>query len=174
VASGPLLAKFSTLAQTFSYATDNSYVKIEMQERRTFWHFRMSSENISFLMIKLDMYSKTRTYGCLTMDVTSLDGARDEKQVWRPHVRTWSGSKTNVLYWRKYLWHCWDYSAPPPRRFIVIRRPGNCACISGSKTFVMCGSIDQGWANCSSEESFAEKYKHQRVAKPVCSVNTNR
>jgi len=30
VASGPLLAKFTTLAQTFTYATDYSYAKYEM------------------------------------------------------------------------------------------------------------------------------------------------
>ena len=54
--------------------------------------------------------------------VTRLDGARGKKQVWRPHVRTWDLSETNVLYWRKYLWNCWDFSASPA----VIRRPGNC------------------------------------------------
>jgi len=50
--------------------------------------------------------------------VTRLDGARGRKQVWRPHVRTWDVSEVNVVYWRKYLWHCWDFSAPPA----VIRR----------------------------------------------------
>ena len=54
--------------------------------------------------------------------VARLDGARGKKQVGRPCVRTWGFSKVNVLYWRKYLWHCWDFSAPselwppcPPR-----------------------------------------------------------
>ena len=32
-----------------------------------------------------------------------------------PHVRTWGLSEANVLHWRKYLWQCWDFSAPPPR-----------------------------------------------------------
>jgi len=41
------------------------------------------------------------------------------KQVWRPDIRTWGLSEANVEYWRKYLWHCWDFSAPPA----VIRRP---------------------------------------------------
>ena len=61
--------------------------------------------------------------------VTRLDGARDKKQVWRPHVRTWGFSEVNVLYWRNYLWHCWDFSAPPQSfgASIVIRRPGNCS-----------------------------------------------
>ena len=44
---------------------------------------------------------------------TRLDGARGKKQVWRPHVRNWDLSEVNVLYWRKYLWHCWDLLAPP-------------------------------------------------------------
>jgi len=51
-----------------------------------------------------------------------------KKQIWRPHIRIWGQiriwglSEPNVLYWRKYLWHCWDFSAPghcdplaPPR-----------------------------------------------------------
>ena len=42
-----------------------------------------------------------------------LDGARVKMQVWRPHVRNWGLLEANLLYWRKYLWHCWDFSAPP-------------------------------------------------------------
>jgi len=53
--------------------------------------------------------------------VTRLHGARSKKQVWRPHGRIWVLSKANLLYWKKYLWHCWDFSAPPA----VIRRPRN-------------------------------------------------
>ena len=52
--------------------------------------------------------------------VTRLDGARGKKQVRCPHVRTWGLSEANVLFWRKCLWHCWDFSAPPA----VIRLPG--------------------------------------------------
>ena len=68
--------------------------------------------------------------------VTKLDGVRGKKQLWRPHVRTWGLSEANLLHWRKYLWHCWNSSAPPavirrpPEWFgtpMVIRRPGNCA-----------------------------------------------
>ena len=68
--------------------------------------------------------------------VTRLDGARGKKQVWHPHVRTWGLSKANLLYWRKYLRHCWDFLAPvavipcPLQWFgapIVIRCPGYCA-----------------------------------------------
>ena len=53
--------------------------------------------------------------------VTRLDGARGKKQVWRPHVHIWGLSEANVLYCRKYLWHCWGFLAP----FAVIRRPEN-------------------------------------------------
>jgi len=55
--------------------------------------------------------------------VTRLNGARGKKQVWRPSVRTWRLSEANPLHWRKYLWHCWDFSA----LLAVIWRPGNCS-----------------------------------------------
>jgi len=45
--------------------------------------------------------------------VTRLVAARGKKQVCRPHVRTWGLSETNVVYWSKCLWHCWDVSASP-------------------------------------------------------------
>jgi len=60
VASGPHLSKFTTLAQTFSSVTDYMSNKKCEKEDKQFW---MSSEIISFLMKKLDMYSKMRTYG---------------------------------------------------------------------------------------------------------------
>jgi len=43
-------------------------------------------------------------------------------QVWRPHVRNWGIPEANALHWRKYLWHCLDFSALPA----VIWRPGKC------------------------------------------------
>jgi len=52
-------------------------------------------------------------------DVTRLDGVRSKNQVWRPNFRTWGLSAANVLYWKKYLWHCWDLPAPSA----VIGRP---------------------------------------------------
>ena len=39
-----------------------------------------------------------------------------------PHVRTWGLLEKFLLYWTKYLWHRWDFSAP----LAVIRRPENC------------------------------------------------
>jgi len=48
-----------------------------------------------------------------TGGVTRLDGARDKKQIWRPHVQTKGLSWANVLYWRKCLWYLWDFVAAP-------------------------------------------------------------
>ena len=45
--------------------------------------------------------------------VRRLDGVRGKKQVWRSHVRTWSLLQAKILYWRKYLRHCWDFSGSP-------------------------------------------------------------
>jgi len=61
--------------------------------------------------------------GIDTRGVTRLDGARGKKQVWRPRGRTWGLWEANVLYWRKYLWYCWEFSGAPA----VIRRPGSCS-----------------------------------------------
>ena len=54
--------------------------------------------------------------------ITRLDGAQVKMQVWRPHVQTWDLSEANIWYWRKYLWHCWAFLAPPA----VILRSGTC------------------------------------------------
>jgi len=63
--------------------------------------------------IEICMYSFLNLYFApQTRDATRLDGDRDNKQVCRPHVRTWGLSEAYVLYWRKYLWHCWAFSAP--------------------------------------------------------------
>ena len=77
--------------------------------------------------IKIFMYSFLNLYFAPhARDVTRLDGTRGKKQVWIPHVRTWGPSEANVLYWRKYLWHCWAFSGAP----MVIRRPRNCPPLS--------------------------------------------
>ena len=54
------------------------------------------------------LWSYSRTIWC-------SDQRRNEVRWWRPgrpHVRTWGLSEANVLYWRKYLWYCWDFSPP--------------------------------------------------------------
>ena len=53
------------------------------------------------------------TVGDWNRGVTRFDGARGKKLVWCPHIRTWGISEANVLYWRKNLWHCWDFPALP-------------------------------------------------------------
>ena len=37
--------------------------------------------------------------------------------------------RKQICCWRKYLWHCWDFSASPEwfSAPIMMRRPGNCA-----------------------------------------------
>ena len=68
------------------------------------------------------------------------------KASWRPRLRTWGLLKANALYWRKYLWHCWDFTAHPtvircPQQWygapIVIRRPGNCAPVAPSRVTIL-------------------------------------
>jgi len=56
--------------------------------------------------------------------VTRWDGARGNKQLWRPHVRTWDLSDANLLYWStcdilRTFRHPRNDSAPSA----VIRRP---------------------------------------------------
>ena len=74
---------------------------------------RDGGRKICLAKIKIFIYSFFNFYFAPhARDVTRLDGARDNKQVWCPHVRTWGLSEAIVLYWRKYLWHCWAFSAP--------------------------------------------------------------
>ena len=44
-------------------------------------------------------------------------------------LMTLYGPEANVLHWRKYLRHCWDFWRPPEwfGTHIVNQRPGNCA-----------------------------------------------
>jgi len=44
-------------------------------------------------------------------------------QAWRPHVWTWALSEADLLYWRKFLWYCWDFSVTPG----MVQCSGNCA-----------------------------------------------
>ena len=61
-------------------------------------------------LIWLFLWPTTRSCSGSSQDQTS-PGTRGK--FWRPHIGTWGLSEANVLYWRKYLWHCWDFSAPP-------------------------------------------------------------
>jgi len=63
-------------------------------------------------------------YGRVGRGVTRLVGARGKKQVWRPLLRTWGLSEANAQYWRKYLWHCWDF---PPPSAVIWRSSGDSA-----------------------------------------------
>lgn len=44
-------------------------------------------------------------------EVEMAPGARNRLD-WCRHVRTYRILVVNVLYWRKYLRHCWDFSTP--------------------------------------------------------------
>ena len=73
---------------------------------------------------------------CVTIIAPALSWQGRNEVRWRPgqkttlhpHVRTWGLSEANLLYWGKYLWHCWDFSAP----LAGIRRPGNYSPLSPS------------------------------------------
>jgi len=54
----------------------------------------------------------------VTRGVPRLDGARDKKQVWRPHIRVWGLSEANLLYWST----CDNVG--------TFRRPGHCALVT--------------------------------------------
>ena len=57
---------------------------------------------------------KRRTLYCWQGGQRDWIAPGSKKQVGRPpcsNLRSF-GSKCTVLYWRKYLWHCWDFSAP--------------------------------------------------------------
>jgi len=62
----------------------------------------------------------SRGYHVTSRGVTRLDGARGEKQVRRPHVRTWGLSEANVLYWRKCLWNCFKLNTKKTIKWDVI------------------------------------------------------
>jgi len=66
VDSGPLLTKFSSQAQTSSYATDYGYVKQEMQKGRYFDIFECSRRMFHFSWKNVDLYFNKRTYGSPT------------------------------------------------------------------------------------------------------------
>jgi len=78
VANGPLLSKFTILAQTFRYTTDYNYVKEEI-EKGGYFDISMSSEIISFVMISVDMYSKRITYGSLLNMLLMCDLCKSEQ-----------------------------------------------------------------------------------------------
>jgi len=65
MASGSLLSKFTTLAQTFGYATDYTItIKIRNAKRRAFSLAFFNVLGDYFISHKkMDMYSKKRTYG---------------------------------------------------------------------------------------------------------------
>ena len=118
--------------RVFWYVCLYAWPKRFLGGRKVVLFFRLSGS--WFCNIKVSGSFLDGTNLQIDRGVTRLDGARGKIQVWRPHFRTWGLPEANVLYWRMYVWHCWDFLAPPqyfsaPR---VIRRPGNCALIAPS------------------------------------------
>jgi len=60
-----LFSKFTILAQTFSDTTDYSYANKKCKNEDVLTFFNILGD-ILFLMKKVDMYSKKRTYGTPT------------------------------------------------------------------------------------------------------------
>jgi len=52
------------------------------------------------------------------LDNREAQGRNDEVrwrlgiQVWCPHVWTWGLWEANVLFWKKWLWHCCNFLPP--------------------------------------------------------------
>jgi len=72
--------------------------------------------------------------------VPRWDGVRCKKQVWRPHVRTYVLSWVNVLYWRKYLPHCWGLRRPQWFGALGIVPPSSRPCT----ILILCSSTQHG------------------------------
>jgi len=85
--------------------------------------------------------------------VTRLDGPLGKKQVWRHHVRTSSLSAANILYLRKYLLHCWEFSAPPQwfgaGELCTLAPPCYAHALRLHMSQIHCSGVMQWWA-CSS------------------------
>ena len=64
-------------------------------------------------------------YWITARGVTRLDGARNKKKVWRPHVRTGDLSEANVLHWTTCdIVRTFQRPQQSFCALIVIRRPG--------------------------------------------------
>jgi len=87
-----------------SASFSKTHSKIKPSENNLETHFRR-------------LYS-TSIWPLSELTLSSQQGCADVRKDWRPgHVslappcsNPWSFGP-NVLYWRKYLWHCWDFSA---------------------------------------------------------------
>ena len=99
---------------------------------------RRSAQSAALLLLSSDELTSCAvgTNGCLDLRFRAFSGDRWVEQMsrhgrnefrWRPEQEASFAppcsnlrfSEANVLYWRKYLQHCWGFSAP----FAVIRRP---------------------------------------------------
>jgi len=72
------------------------------------------AKKFAFLAKYQQNQSQTRSKHAMFLSTTAYRGVPGsaKKQVWRPNVRAWVFWEPNALYWREYLRHCWDFSAP--------------------------------------------------------------
>ena len=69
--------------------------------------------NLTLFVVLVWKLGRKIIFSHMGRGATRLDGAWGKKQAWRLLVGNWGLAEANVLYWRKYLWHCLDFSAPP-------------------------------------------------------------
>jgi len=72
-----------------------------------------TSLNTPSLLFQNELEAVLKRLDFLVRSHTSFVGTTSlARSKFAPRVRTWCLSEANVLYWRKYLWHCWDIAAP--------------------------------------------------------------
>ena len=69
--------------------------------------------NLTLFVVLVWKLGRKIIFSHMGRGATRLDGAWGKKQAWRLLVGNWGLAEANVLYWRKYLWHCLDFSAFP-------------------------------------------------------------
>ena len=102
-----------------AYATALKYQKVTCATSKTYLRNRRLPCRFDFCLFHLLLKPvKLRKDGKIGFELHDEQGRNEVswrlgQDVWRSHFRAWGLSEANVLYWRKYLWHCWDFAAPP-------------------------------------------------------------
>ena len=96
---------------------DQGQLKISFSEWVTYAQNRLPCTASSSLagtglppFLSKQSYSMQR-FAC--RGVTRLAGPAGQKASLAPGVRTWALSEANVVYWKKYLWHCRGFFCAP-------------------------------------------------------------
>jgi len=92
---------------------NNPMQKSCLQQSGLFTTICWSAQPLTSLpRFKITLHLKPRGKVCHGQERNEVRWRPCKKQVWCHRGRTWALSEANLLYWRKYLWHCWDFSAP--------------------------------------------------------------